>query len=283
MINGHILLDHCLVDANNCAQLSNAFEQASSVTCQSGMIFSQKPKFIDAEAGNFSLQYNSPAIDAGNDSTILSATDIIVKPRILLEHTDMGAYEYDGPPPTRISDFDVKLDNDTARISWMSRSEYENAGFQILKNTDSTFLKNLEWIASKGNGTEQRFYSFDDPALLRGRLYYFQLVQVDNDGCAHIVGEDTLFVPSAEILYELSPNPADDRINLKIYLPFDFRNFNFRLINSAGYVVWENKGRLQRDWNAFDFDLSDLYICAYFLQVDIEGEKKVLPFIKVRK
>ena len=67
---------------------------------------SDNPSFVNPEAGNYHLRADSPCIDAGTDSGA-PAADIDGNPRPLGAAYDMGAYEYDGPPPPAPSVVDV--------------------------------------------------------------------------------------------------------------------------------------------------------------------------------
>jgi len=53
------------------------------------------PKFVDAANGDYRLNYNSPAIDAGNNNYFPSTitTDLLGRPRIYNNIIDMGAFE----------------------------------------------------------------------------------------------------------------------------------------------------------------------------------------------
>lgn len=53
------------------------------------------PRFVDPAAGNFRLQADSPAVDAGNSGAVPAdlTTDLDGRPRILGAAVDMGAYE----------------------------------------------------------------------------------------------------------------------------------------------------------------------------------------------
>ena len=65
------------------------------------------PLFTDPEAYDFSLQQYSPCINAGSiDVSGLSLPDfdLAMKPRIIHNIIDMGAYEYDGPLGIRTSE-----------------------------------------------------------------------------------------------------------------------------------------------------------------------------------
>jgi len=52
------------------------------------------PAFVDLAGRNLRLQSNSPCIDTGNNSFVVSATDLDGRPRIAQGTVDMGAYEF---------------------------------------------------------------------------------------------------------------------------------------------------------------------------------------------
>jgi hypothetical protein len=54
------------------------------------------PAFVNAAAGDFHLQSNSPCLNAGNNGYVTGATDLDGNARIVNGVVDMGAYEYQG-------------------------------------------------------------------------------------------------------------------------------------------------------------------------------------------
>lgn len=95
IIQGTPMIQHCLVDKNNCDELYSGIE--GSITCGAGVIFNQNPMFADTAAGNFHLLAESPVIDEGNNS-VIQAADIMMdlddQPRIQNGTVDFGVYEF---------------------------------------------------------------------------------------------------------------------------------------------------------------------------------------------
>ncbi|MBP7829714.1 MAG: hypothetical protein KA248_07335 [Kiritimatiellae bacterium] len=54
------------------------------------------PRFMNAAAGNYHLQSDSPCINRGNNSYGIGPVDLDGKPRLVGGTVDMGAYEYQG-------------------------------------------------------------------------------------------------------------------------------------------------------------------------------------------
>lgn len=59
--------------------------------------FTNAPVFVNAIAGDFHLQFNSPCINAGRNSYIANVTDLDGNPRISGGTVDVGAYEFQNP------------------------------------------------------------------------------------------------------------------------------------------------------------------------------------------
>ena len=59
--------------------------------------FTNAPLFVDAAAGDFRLQTNSPCINAGANAYATTATDLDGNPRVAGGTVDVGAYEFEQP------------------------------------------------------------------------------------------------------------------------------------------------------------------------------------------
>ena len=91
-------LVNCIVFDNGATAGSNYLGSAFQHSCTaphpggSGNTASY-PRFVDAAAGNYRLQANSPCLDAGDAAVVTWAEDLDGNPRIAFGAVDMGAYE----------------------------------------------------------------------------------------------------------------------------------------------------------------------------------------------
>ena len=96
------------VDVSNCNDIT--YSSGGDVNCGSGMIYNQDPLFVDADGGDFHLTVDSPAKNAGDNSSIESTgvtVDLDNQARIVSTTVDMGVYEF----TTGDSDGDGIADN----------------------------------------------------------------------------------------------------------------------------------------------------------------------------
>ncbi len=97
-----IIIDHCLINNTLCPSAADCNENG-------GMIYAQNPLFMEeadeaapTRQGNFKLQANSPAINAGSNEPLIEnnlidgSEDDNTQNRIMGGIVDMGAYEYQG-------------------------------------------------------------------------------------------------------------------------------------------------------------------------------------------
>ena len=101
------------------------------------------PLFVNAAAGNYRLQSNSPCIDAGNNDYVQSTTDLDGNPRIINGMADIGAYEV--IPTLAFASPDIHLPCNSTN----------GLGIPILSSVPWTASTNAPWLAisSGASGT----------------------------------------------------------------------------------------------------------------------------------
>ncbi|TZF84593.1 T9SS type A sorting domain-containing protein [Pedobacter sp. BS3] len=153
--------------------------------------FNVDPKFTSLPAysstapvttGDYTLQNTSQAINAGDNNAISGyTTDLLGSPRVYNDVTvDMGAYEYQGVLPVKLSSFTAQKQGENIQLSWATASETNNSHFEVLRSDGSGF-KVITTVQGNGTSDQAHTYSYTDTHPLAGVSYY-QLRQVDVDG-----------------------------------------------------------------------------------------------------
>ena len=91
-----------------------------------------------------------------------------------------------GPLPVSLSKFrPERLDNGQIVVRWITESELNNAGFNILRSEtrDGEFTKlNTKLIAGQGTISERTVYEYADTSAKPNVVYYYQIQDVSLDG-----------------------------------------------------------------------------------------------------
>ena len=91
-----------------------------------------------------------------------------------------------GPLPVSLSKFrPERLDNGSIRIVWITESELNNAGFNILRSEkrDGEYKQiNTKLIAGQGTTSERTTYTHVDTSAKPNVIYYYQIQDVSHDG-----------------------------------------------------------------------------------------------------
>ena len=95
-------------------------------------------------------------------------------------------YTIGGALPVSLSKFrPERLDDGTIVVRWVTESETNNAGFNILRSDarDGEFTKlNTKLIAGQGTTSERTSYEFTDTSAKPNVIYYYQIQDVSFDG-----------------------------------------------------------------------------------------------------
>ena len=122
-----------------------------------------------------------------------------------------GLYIYDiiNFIPVELISFTSNVISDNVHLSWVTASETNNMGFEILRCAQNDYAwKKIGFIEGKGTTAETQSYSFIDPSLSPG-YYSYRLKQMDFDGTfeySNII-EVEIGAPRKFSLKQNCPNP----------------------------------------------------------------------------
>ncbi|MDE0397306.1 MAG: lamin tail domain-containing protein [Candidatus Poribacteria bacterium] len=153
------------------------------------------PSGMDDSGNRVSIARRTSAklIDMGTDEAGWVGSDLDIRTS-RLEETYYGHNSDIGSPgttvgsvlPVGLSKFrPERLDDGSIVIRWITDSELNNAGFNILRSEtrDGEFTKlNTKLIAGQGTTSERTTYTYTDPSAKPNVIYYYQIQDVSLDG-----------------------------------------------------------------------------------------------------
>ncbi len=134
--------------------------------------------FLETERqadGVATLGIAATACSFGSVTQQMSSKGGSVRPRLMLE----------APTAVTLISLRATAEGDGIRLAWATASEIDLAGFNLWRSTasDGTYAKiNAALIDALGGPTQPASYSFDDPNLAHGTLYFYKLEDVDTSG-----------------------------------------------------------------------------------------------------
>ena len=161
---------------------------------------------------------DSPAIDAGDNSTCLSIDQrYYVRPvdggtgNITC---DIGAFEYASTPlAVMLASFAAEPQGNYVLVTWETVSELDNAGFNLYRAStpDGADRALLAFLPAQSPGSSQgAVYSYQDGAVNAGATYWYWLEAIDFSGATTLYGPvyATLEAPTAVTLAQAAAAPA---------------------------------------------------------------------------
>ena len=111
------------------------------------------------------------------------------------------------PLPVTLTRFAADLAGRQVKVSWATATELNNAYFEVERSGDGLEFASVGRVAANGNSNQPREYSLLDSPT-KGKVFYYRLRQVDNDGTASYSAVQTVTLPEAAGSIALVPNPA---------------------------------------------------------------------------
>ncbi|HXF99224.1 MAG TPA: YCF48-related protein [Bacteroidota bacterium] len=152
------------------------------------------------------------------------------------------------PLPVQLASFTATVINgNSVQLEWRTISEINNYGFEVqraLSQPTNFITLPGSFIPGHGTTNEPQTYSYLDPNVPYGRLYY-RLKQIDLDGTIHhsqAISLDVLTdvteaaTPESYVLKQNYPNPFNPSTTIEFSLPKD-EHVALRIYNALGEVV----------------------------------------------
>ena len=160
--------------------------------------------------------------------------------------------------------FEGNADLSQVILSWLTASEYNNAGFNIYRkstgNSDDWDLINLKLIAGQGNTSEETEYQYIDNDISCGDTVEYKLESLSFTGYRNEEQSIKVVIPVPKdyVLFNNYPNPFNPTTNLKFQLPKDSKisvyiyDTNGRLVRKLTSNVFYKIGEHIIQWNAMN-------------------------------
>lgn len=188
----------------------------------------------------------------------------------------LGSSSWSNPLPVTWIDVSAAAEQRSARVSWSTATERNNAMFEVERSEDGEVFKRIGVVMSKatnqGNSKGRLDYAFVDESPVYGYNYY-RIRQVDFNGendLSKTVDAYFAHATSSEVQNVLCVyNKANNEIQLSTSQTFNATNCQVSIYNLSGSLVAQ--GRAEQASNGmFKFKLTDsiptgVYLVQYAL------------------
>lgn len=124
------------------------------------------------------------------------------------------------PLPVELAAFSGAVDGKTIALTWDTRSETDNAGFDVERSVDGTAFTRIGFTPGHGTTAEPRSYRFVDAAPPFASVVHYRLRQVDLDGTStYSAVVPVRSRPVAVTLLASAPNPFATSTRLRYEVP----------------------------------------------------------------
>ncbi len=123
-----------------------------------------------------------------------------------------------GALPVELTSFTAKSQGTTVNLMWETKTEVDNNGFEVERNTSGTWQK-IGFVEGHGTANSPKYYNFTDKNATGTKLQY-RLKQIDNNGMyeySPIV--EVELNPTQFALYQNYPNPFNPSTVVRYALP----------------------------------------------------------------
>ncbi|MDR3666223.1 MAG: hypothetical protein P4L35_05210, partial [Ignavibacteriaceae bacterium] len=242
--------------------------------------FNTDPQFNNYPARDLSLKTGSKAISTG---TGVGLTADIMGTPVPSTNPDMGIIQHtSGSMPVELVSFTGNLKNNSVELVWNTATEIENQGFEIQRNSNSSWEK-IGFVPGKGNSVTKNYYSFEDNNPSGYKIQY-RLKQIDNNG--NFKYSDVVNITIAPQAFSIGnyPNPFNPSTKIRYTIPYESM-INLEIYNIIGEKIDELKNEIQQpgtyeiNWSGSNHP-SGIYLLS-LVESPANGNAKISKTIKM--
>lgn len=258
-------------------------------TNASGTTYSATFYFTNAELAGFNTgTLRLAKTEATSVALSTSANTVAVTPATITYNTTGVAFTgsftgfsryflIDGSAvlPISLVSFNATLVGHNTLLDWVTASETNNKEFDVQWSTDGINFTTVGVVPSQGNSTTNVAYSYTHDHPTDG-VNFYRLKQIDIDGTIKYTAIVTVTIGSANTVPFLYPNPARNSITLNLgsFVPqteINLYGIDMRLLRNQT-LTGNNLTSV--------IDISQLPAGVYFMEVNKNGNKVMLRFVK---
>ncbi|MFN0290763.1 Ig-like domain-containing protein [Pedobacter helvus] len=226
-------------------------------------------------AGNFSgsgTSYNFNVTPMANGNVTVNVLANVATDAVGNNNSAAAAFtiNYLNTLPVVLVDFNVKKENNAAKLQWQTATETNNKGFEIYRSGDDKQWVKIGGIDAKGSSS---IYAFADKQPLNGNNYY-KLVQLDLDGTPTELGERALSFALSAVGLRVYPNPTAGKVTLSFgagkYQKVSIIGLDGKVLNTASVLPSQTQVRL--DLSAYT---SGIYFVKLSGAIGVETQKLI--------
>ncbi len=200
--------------------------------------------------------------------------------------TGTSLYEGDTSLPVALSSFSATVDiSGEINIQWITESELNNLGFNILRSTEvdkGYLILNSNLIEGNGNTSSETQYSYIDREAIIGINYFYKLQDFSLDGSTKMHGpipytwenNNSINEKNNLTVYQNIPNPFNTSTNIR---------FSITEPSNIKVTIYDNLGRkikilfngsMQAGFNSLPWETANFASGLYFYS--IESKQKLV-------
>jgi hypothetical protein len=189
----------------------------------------------------------------------------------------------DGPMPVELSSFTSNVISRDVKLNWITASEINNAGFEILRSAQNDIWIKVGYVKGNGTRTTATNYSFEDKKLITGK-YQYRLKQIDYNGnfeyhnLANIV---EIGIPNKFNISQNYPNPFNPITKIDFDLPYDSK-VTIKLYDISGREVMTLVNETKTT-GYYTVQMNGINLASgmYFYRITANGNGQI--FVNVKK